>query len=217
MHRVPLSQPRGIVNAFLLLASAALPFVLSPGASFTMTVANAAKGDRLSPVKVWVGTAGGIAIIASVAGLSGLGALVMSHPPIRLIFGIVGGCVLAGFGVFTLVKASQRSPERPGQTTNTTRLVLWSFAAVMTNVKALSLYVLVVPTISVRGLAGFGLYGCFAAVHMVMQLAWLALVGVAVLRLPGAARSGLTRRILTVLGGCTMIALAAFTVMSSNM
>jgi threonine/homoserine/homoserine lactone efflux protein len=203
------------VGQLFLLASVALPFVLSPGASFTITITNVARGDRFSPVKVWVGTAVGIGIIASVAGLSGLGALVVSHPPVRLVFGIVGGCVLAGFGVSTLVKELGRSQETPGPTTNTTRLVLWSFVAVITNVKALSLYVLVVPTIRVSGLSGLGLYLSFAAVHMVMQLAWLVLVTLAVLLIPGVARSGLTRRILTVLGGSTMIVLGVVTVVSA--
>jgi threonine/homoserine/homoserine lactone efflux protein len=67
------------VGAIFLLASFALPFVLSPGASFTITVTNAASGDRLSPIKVWAGTAIGIGLIALAAGLSGLGALVVSH------------------------------------------------------------------------------------------------------------------------------------------
>jgi threonine/homoserine/homoserine lactone efflux protein len=108
-----------------------------------------------------------------------------------------------------------RSQETPGPTTNTTRLVLWSFIAVITNVKALSLYVLVVPTIRVSGLSGLGLYLSFAAVHMVMQLAWLVLVTLAVLLIPGVARSGLTRRILTVLSCSTMVTLGAFTAISS--
>jgi threonine/homoserine/homoserine lactone efflux protein len=203
------------VGAVFLLASFVLPFVLSPGASFTITVTNAANGDRLSPIKVWAGTAIGIGIIASVAGLSGLGALVVSHPPARVTFGIVGGCVLAGFGVFTLVKEFRGSGEFRGQTTNSSRLVLWSFFAVITNAKALSLYVLVVPTITVGGLSGISLYLGFAAVHMVMQLAWLAVVGFAVRLIPGVARSGTTRRILTVLGGSTMITLGALTVISS--
>lgn len=50
-----------------------LPFVLSPGASFALTLSGAAGGDRTAGLRVGIGTSIGIALIAAVAGLSECG------------------------------------------------------------------------------------------------------------------------------------------------
>ncbi len=200
----------------LLLAGVALPFVVSPGASFTITVTSAATGDRLSPVKVWAGTALGITVLALVAGLTGVGGLVAGSAPAQLAFGVVGGGVLAAFGVSALRTSLQpERPGRPGRPGHTSAsagpapLVLWAFLALVTNVKALSLYALVVPTVQ-ADVHGLGLYLGFGAVHVAMLLVWLVLVGLAVMLVPGM-RSERARRGLGALGGASMIGLGGLT------
>lgn len=197
----------------LLLAGVALPFVVSPGTSFTITVTSAANGDRLSPVKVWAGTALGITVLALVAGLTGVGRLVAESPTARLAFGVVGGSVLAAFGASALRTSLQRDRGHPRAGPSPARLVLWAFLTLITNVKALSLYALVVPTIE-ADVGGPGLYLSFGAVHIAMLLVWLVLVGFTVVLLPGM-RSERVRRTLGALGGAFMVGLGANTLITA--
>ena len=55
----PLRQRLGLVALTLL------PFVLTPGASFTITVGAAVEGDRRAALHVWAGTALGLGVIAA--------------------------------------------------------------------------------------------------------------------------------------------------------
>jgi threonine/homoserine/homoserine lactone efflux protein len=93
--------------------------------------------------------------------------------------------------------------------TRPARLILWAFLALISNVKALTLYALVVPTVN-ADIAGLALYLSFGAVHIVMLLIWLTLVGCAVAVVPGM-RSDRARRGLSFLGGAFMLALGIHT------
>jgi threonine/homoserine/homoserine lactone efflux protein len=176
-----------ILAAALLL----LPFVLSPGASFALTVSGAATGDRAAGLRVGLGTALGITLIAAVAGTSGVGVVVASNTLIRAWFEIVGGLLLIAFGAAPLVKtwrarspaASQRSEPRP------VRLVAWGFVAVITNAKALALYVIVVPSTMSAEASPFAGYATIAAVHIALLFVWLALIAVLITRVPAIAHS----------------------------
>ena len=191
-----------------------LPFVLSPGASFALTISGAAAGDRAAGLCVGLGTSIGIALIAAVAGISGVGLFVASNELIRAWFEIIGGLLLIGFGVMPLMQywlagarggAGRREP-RP------VRLVAWGFVAVVTNVKALTLYVIVVPSNIPGETSALEGYATIAAVHIVMLLAWLALVTVLVTQVPAIADKP---RITIVLQALTSGALIVLGVQSS--
>ncbi|WP_139416196.1 LysE family translocator [Agromyces laixinhei] len=199
-----------------LLAATALPFVITPGASFTITVSAAITGDRRAPVKVWSGTSLGILLLAGVAGFSGLGQLVAGSDVARIIFGVVGGVVLIAIGIVSLTKTMGRpkdgsdQPPRPAP-----RLVLWAFLAVITNVKALSLYGLLVPSLSGIGVDGPALFLAFAAVHVVMLFAWLTLLGVVVRSVPWLGTSRRARDLLLLLAAVTLVALGAWSLVDA--
>jgi threonine/homoserine/homoserine lactone efflux protein len=78
--------------------------VVSPGASFAITVSSLLAGDKRAPVKVWVGTALGIFLVAAVAAFSGLGRLLAVSGTSRTIFGLIGGLVLVAIGISSLVR-----------------------------------------------------------------------------------------------------------------
>lgn len=175
-----------VFAAVLLL----LPFVLAPGASFALTISGAANGDRTAGLRVGLGTSIGIALIATVAGVSGVGLFVASHELIRAWFEIVGGLLLIVFGATPLVKilrtqkrhGSLRSAPRSG------RLVAWSFVAVVTNIKALALYVIVVPSVIPGVKPALQEYAVVAAVHIVMLFGWLVLISALVAKAPAIAK-----------------------------
>jgi threonine/homoserine/homoserine lactone efflux protein len=196
---------------FALLAATVLPFVVSPGASFTITISATVTGDRWAPVKVWVGTSLGILVIAGVAGLSGLGHLISDSDVARTLFGLAGGLVLITLGVTTLIKTLRPERgsgelQRPGPW-----LIFWAFLTVIANVKALSLYVLVVPAMHGAGGTGAVLFLAFAAVHIVMLLAWLLLLGAAVTVIPGLGTSQRARTVLLLLAAAALIVLGGRT------
>lgn len=192
----------------LALAVIALPFVVSPGASFSLTIGAAAEGDVWSPVKVWIGTSMGIVLIASIAGATGLGTFVATDGTASLLFGVIGGIILMAFGMSAVIK-SLSSPWHPSVDASGSRrsLVLWSFLVVISNVKALSLYALVVPSAKGTGLTGAALYSAFAGTHVAMLLLWLSLLGVGVRRVPMLTQSARARRLLVGGAGAMMLLL----------
>lgn len=170
-----------------LIALTLLPFVLTPGASFTITVGAAVDGDRRASLRVWAGTALGLALIAVAAAVSGVGDYVAGSPTARTVFGLVGGVVLVGLAVGSGLRARTVLTDGVAEARPQQRLVLWSFVAVVTNVKALSLYAVVLPTAVTAGTDSLTTFAAAAAVHITMLLAWLTLVGALVRRTPHCA------------------------------
>ncbi len=174
-----------VLTAFLVL----LPFVLSPGASFALAVSGAAAGDRAAGLRVAIGTTAGILVLATVAGISGLGAFVAADAVVRAWFEVTGGVLLVAFGAVPLIRARRarqrgdeaRSKARPS------RLVIWSFAIVVSNPKALAVYLVVVPPLIPVETSSLGGYLTIAAVHGVMMFAWLGLITVLITRVPAIA------------------------------
>lgn len=188
-----------------------LPFVIAPGASFALTLRAATSGDRAAAVRVWAGTSLGLLLIAFVAATTGLGVVVAAEPRIRAAFEVVGGIVLIALAVLPALSARRRgaSPRPPTQS-SASRLVFAALVAVVTNVKALTLYLIVVPPLLATGSSLGGFLG-FAAVHSVMVLIWLAIVTLLVTRVPAIATS---RRIRTALQVIASLVLAWLGVLS---
>lgn len=201
------------MRTLALLLGVALPFVISPGASFTITVTSAAGGDRRSPLKVWAGTALGISVLALLVTLTGIGGLVAGSPTAQQVFAVVGGVILIAFGALTLRRGLRRKDDRQPAVPAPARLIAWSFLALVTNVKALTLYVVVVPTTG-AGLSSPLLYLVFGAVHIAMLLVWLVLVAQLVALGP-TRHSDQVRRVLSALGGTFMVALGAQSVLGA--
>lgn len=189
------------------LAVVALPFVVSPGASFTLTLANAASSQRLTWLRIAGGTGAGIAVLALLMGATGIGTVLTSNPLAQLLLGLVGGAVLSFFGIRMLIRALRRSHPADKQPTTPPRLLTWSFLTLITNPKALGLYVLVVPSLAEGNSGDTALFAVFAAVHIILLTGWLVLVHQAATRIPGIARSPRVQRIIFALAGVVMIAL----------
>ncbi|PZE33333.1 LysE family translocator [Curtobacterium sp. MCPF17_031] len=198
-----------------VLALAALPFVVSPGASFAITVDVASTGDRRGALKVWMGTALGISAIATLFALSGIGLLLAANSTARTAFGLLGGGVLVLLGFLSIVKAIRSARSSVTSPRPPRKLVLWSFLALITNVKALSLYALVVPALHTPHLAGTALFFTFAGVHVVMLFLWLTVLAWAVRRIPNLGASPRIRTALMSAAALTLIALGSQTVIKA--
>jgi len=190
-----------------LIALTLLPSVLTPGASFTITVGAAVDGDRRASLRVWAGTALGIALIAVAAGVSGVGDYVASSQTARTAFGLVSGAVLVGLALGSGLRARAVLTDGVTEARPQRRLVLCAFLAVITNVKALSLYAVVLPTAVTASTDSLTTFATTAAVHIAMLLAWLTLVGALVRRTPALRRSDRARAALFAVAALALAAL----------
>lgn len=203
------------MSALAGLALVALPFVLSPGASFTLVLAHTLAGQRGAAARIAAGTALGIIVLAAAVAISGLGPALEEHPTARTVLVLAGGAVLATIAARTIT-AGVRALRHPTDATTTgepAALVRWSFLVLVTNAKALTLYAVVVPTLTSGQLHGAPLYLTFAAVHVDLMAAWLAGVAWAARHLP-AARSPRVRAIIMVATGAALAAVALTTALS---
>jgi threonine/homoserine/homoserine lactone efflux protein len=189
----------------LVLVGVATPFVVTPGASFTLTLAHAADGYGSSWLRVVTGSGCGIVLLAFCLGATGLGDALTAMPTVRLLLGLVGGVVLVVVGGTLLRRLSQHPPVT-SQLSTPRSLVRWSFVALVTNPKALSVYVVVVPQLSSTALSGGRLFLAFAGVHIALMTVWLFLVDWAATHLPAGVASERTRRL--VFGGAALVTVA---------
>lgn len=206
------------------IAAVVIPFVVSPGASFVLTLDAAVAGDRRAPLSVWIGTALGIGGIALAVGASGLGEVILREHVTRIFLGTVGGSVLIYFGVaslFTVRKPPSDAgvrisePRRHRQRRACVSLTIRAFLIVITNVKALSLYLLIVPTIADDEFAGLPLYVAFAATHIVLLFIWLGLISGVVFALPVVARTPSIQMGLRAFAGVALLVLGVKSILDA--
>lgn len=199
-----------VVGVLAGMMVVALPFVLSPGASFSLVLAHTMTGSRNAAGKVILGTGAGLFALAAVVGLSGIGAILQAHPLARALVTVAGAIVLSVLGARMIVAGLR---GRQGSSTGTAEpgnLAMWSFVVVITNAKALTLYLVVVPTVASGELAGAQPYLAFAAVHTVLQALWLGGVAAMATRLPEAARSPRGQNTVLVLTGSALVGIAVW-------
>lgn len=194
------------MRELLTLTAVAVPFVITPGASFTLTVSHATQSRSPGWRRVAVGTGAGLLLLAVVLGASGLGGVLTSAPRLRVALGLLGGAILIAFGVTVLTRAA-RPKARGAEPRAPRNLVRWSFAAVVTNPKALTLYALIVPSLASDTLRGITLFTSFAAVHIAVLSMWLCLTHHCVTRIPALARSDRLQHLLLATAGLVMIVL----------
>ena len=142
---------------FSLIFFTLLPFVVSPGASFALTLSAAAQGVRYGATQVWLGTSLGLVLLAFLVAGSGFSQWLLARPIWSAALTALGGGVLMAFAWRTL----RRQRGKAAAQTGSTRLIATAFWVLISNIKALSIYVLVVPTLARNDFAGFALYASF--------------------------------------------------------
>jgi threonine/homoserine/homoserine lactone efflux protein len=199
----PLEQAGAIVLVLL-------PFVVSPGTSFGLTLGHVMRGDRQAPLLISAGTAAGITAMAAALSLSGVGPLIARTPHATSVIGVAGSIVLAFLGlriILTEVRPTQR-PAAGIRAAQPCRLITSAFLALVLNPKALSVYLLVVPGVTAFARSPAMTYLVFGAIHIVLMSVWLLLVGWTAMHVPGVAASTCSKRILTLGAGVCLVAAA---------
>lgn len=188
-----------------------LPFVLSPGASFSLVLTHTVAGSRTAVGKVIAGTGAGLFVLAALVGLTGLGAALQADPFARGLVTIGGALVLAVIGGRMISRGVTGRRGGSAGADEPKHLVAWSFVVLLTNAKALTLYLVVVPTLPSHDLTGAQPYVLFAAVHTALQGLWLVTVSVLAKRLPSAIRSPRGQDAVLVITGSALVGIAVLT------
>jgi threonine/homoserine/homoserine lactone efflux protein len=155
------------------IAGVVLPLVVTPGASFALTVAGAVERTRWIGARIAVGTATAISLIAAA----------VCCTPLAHLLGYVGAVVL--FALAARVAYSAMSTEnRPGAREPGARSAsARAFMTTIVNPKALAVYLVVVPGVAVslgQSLRSIGVV--FAVTHIVCTFGWLTAVDAAIQR-----------------------------------
>ena len=157
-----------------------LPLVITPGASFALTVSGAVGGSRRIGARIALGTAAAISLIAAAVCFTPL-ALTLSDSRLARLLGYVGAAVLfalAGRVGYSAVRTGRRAGGRqPGARSASAR----AFLTTIVNPKALAVYLVVVPGVAVslgQSLRSIGVV--FAVTHI--ACGWLTAVDAAIQR-----------------------------------
>jgi threonine/homoserine/homoserine lactone efflux protein len=158
------------------IAGVVLPLVITPGASFALTVAGAVEGPRWIGVRIALGTTAAIALIAAAVCFTPL-AQTLGDSRFDHLLGYAGAAVLFALAArvaYAAMKAGRRpGPHRPGARSAPAR----AFMATIVNPKALTIYLVIVPGLAVslgQSLRSTGIV--FALTHIICTFGWLTTV-----------------------------------------
>lgn len=186
----------------ILLILTVLPFVLSPGASFALTIGAAATREPYAALKVWLGTTLGLIVLALFMSISSLSVWMLERPLWSMGLTACGGIVLLAFAYMN----ARRALSAASHLLSSKRLVYSSFLVLVSNMKAWVIYMFVVPTLAHETFYGATLYAAFTAVHAGLLLVWLVLWAEMVRKQPLFARSHKARKILLLIAaGCMAV------------
>ena len=164
------------------IAGVVLPLVVTPGASFALTVAGAVERTRWIGARIAVGTAAAISLIAAAVCFTPL-AQTLGDSRLAHLLGYVGAAVLFALAA-RVAHSAMRTENRPGAREPGARSAsARAFMTTIVNPKALAVYLVVVPGVAVslgQSLRSIGVV--FAVTHIVCTFGWLTAVDAAIQR-----------------------------------
>ena len=158
------------------IAGVVLPLVITPGASFALTIAGAVERSRWIGVRIAIGTAAAISVIAAAVCFTPL-AQTLGDAHLARLLGYVGAVVLFALAVRVGYSAIRKGQPAGGRQPGARSASARAFMATIVNPKALTVYLVVVPGVAVslgQSLRTVGVV--FAVTHIICTFGWLAAV-----------------------------------------
>lgn len=153
-----------------------LPLVIAPGASFALTVAGAVDRSRLIGVRIAMGTAAAIMVIAAAVCFTPLAAT-LSDSRLGRPLAYVGAAVLLALAVRIVVPAIRTGHRADAGPPRARSAPARAFAATIVNPKALTVYLVVLPAVAAALRQPLKTVGvAFAVIHICCTFGWLAAV-----------------------------------------
>ena len=193
------------VAGFLL---ALLPVALAPGASLTLSLANASASGYRGVAKVVAGTALGILCHGAMAGF-GISSLVAHHPAVLKLLKAVGLVYLLYLAI-RLIKTGI-SPTQTPQPASQHNQVKDAFLLNLLNVKALLFYLSIVPIFA--GNQAFD-YVYLSVVHIAIMALWTFAICTLYLRAQATIGLAVSSRLIHFVGGLCLLYLCGTTAVS---
>ena len=125
-----------------------LPLVITPGASFALTVAGAVERSRWIGVRIAIGTATAISVIAAAVCFTPL-AQTLSDSRLARLLGYVGAAVLFALAARVGYAAIRTGHPAGGRQPGARSALARAFMTTIVNPKALAVYLVVVPGVAV--------------------------------------------------------------------
>ncbi|BDV35133.1 LysE family translocator [Methylocystis iwaonis] len=183
--------------------AAILPIALSPGASFTMAMSNAARSGLRGVAPVIAGTATGIYIHATLAGLGVSNLLARSSAAMWALK--IGGTIYLMWLGLRMIGEGLSGVTREVTSLDSVKMTS-AITANLLNVKPLLLYLTVVPLFAGVNLSSYFLA---ASIHVSIMALFLTLCGAAFATAAKAARSSDVMAAFNIIAGIFLLTLAA--------
>ncbi|MDJ0448542.1 LysE family translocator [Methylocystis sp. JR02] len=184
--------------------AAILPIALSPGASFTMAMSNAARSGLRGVAPVIAGTATGIYIHATLAGLGVSNLLARSSAAMWALK--IGGTIYLMWLGLRMIGEGLSGVTRVEVTSLDSVKMTSAITANLLNVKPLLLYLTVVPLFAGANLSSYFLA---ASIHVSIMALLLTLCGAAFATAAKAAGSSDVMAAFNIIAGIFLLTLAA--------
>lgn len=188
------------ITAFLI---AMLPIILSPGASFTLAVNNAINGGLKGVNKVIIGTFLGLYTHALLAGL-GVTKILSLYPSMLVGLEVIGVAYLTYLGIMLIRGGLRAKAELPLKEDGVT--VMQAYLANVLNVKAVLMYLVVVPLFVGNPATVFN-YLFLATLNGIIMALWLTLIATVMIKSSQRIDVLLMKRVINIGGGLILIAM----------
>jgi len=158
------------------IALVVLPLVITPGASFALTVAGAVERSRLIGVRIAAGTAAAISVIAAAVCCTPL-APALSGSRLARPLACLGAAVLLALAARVALSATRAGHQANAAPPRARSAPARAFLATIVNPKALTVYLVVMPAVAAslrQPLKTVGI--AFAVTHVICTFGWLTAV-----------------------------------------
>ncbi|MRT04599.1 LysE family translocator [Ewingella americana] len=183
-------------------ALAILPVALSPGASFTLAMNNAVQQGMRGTGRIILGTLLGIYTHALLAGL-GITRLIAAYPALMSTIKIIGTAYLIYLAI-RLIRSGLNAQDLAFTSGNRSTGIKEAYLANVLNIKAIMLYLTVVPAFAGSGATPWS-YLVLASIHVAIMALWLLFAGQMLIRSAAKISTRKLKKVIDIGGGTLLL------------
>jgi len=183
-------------------ALAILPVALSPGASFTLAMNNAVQQGMRGTGRIILGTLLGIYTHALLAGL-GITRLIAAYPALMNTIKIIGTAYLIYLAI-RLIRSGLNAQDLAFTSSNRSTGIKEAYLANVLNIKAIMLYLTVVPAFAGSGATPWS-YLILASIHVAIMAVWLLVAGQMLNRSAAKSSTRTLKKVIDIGGGTLLL------------
>jgi threonine/homoserine/homoserine lactone efflux protein len=183
-------------------ALAILPVALSPGASFTLAMNNVVQQGMRGTGRIILGTLLGIYTHALLAGL-GITRLIAAYPALMNTIKIIGTAYLIYLAI-RLIRSGLNAQDLAFTSGNRSTGIKEAYLANVLNIKAIILYLTVVPAFAGSGATPWS-YLVLASIHVAIMALWLLFAGQMLIHSAAKISTRKLKKVIDIGGGTLLL------------